>query len=191
MNADPKCEALYGEERVYARDTLVSADGGLKNVFVYLKDLPDGVGPFSAPEEPARLVQNGCLYEPRVQGLLVNQKIDIVNDDPTLHNVRCLAKSNRPFNLGQPAKGTRQKFFTKPEKEIKLKCDVHPWMSTFVFVMEHPFFAVTDADGNFEISGLPAGRHTLVAWHESLGEVEIDVDTASSDAVELKFVKTP
>ena len=186
MSADPKCEEITNGERVPSQDQVIGADGELANVFVYLKEAPAGT---TVPKDaaPAQLVQQGCMYAPRVQGLFPEQQLEVVNDDPTLHNVRCLARSNRPFNLGQPAKGKRTKFFTTPENAIKFKCDVHPWMSAYIFVMDHPFFAVSDEAGKFTIEGLPAGKHTFVAWHEKFGEQEIEIEVGADAPAEIVF----
>lgn len=186
MSADPKCEEINSGERVISQNQVIGAEGQLANVFVYLKEAPAGT---AVPKDaaPAQLVQHGCMYSPRVQGLFPEQELEVVNDDPTLHNVRCLARSNRPFNLGQPAKGKRTKFFTTAEKAIKFKCDVHPWMSAYIFVMDHPFFAVSDEEGKFTIDGLPAGKHTFVAWHEEYGEQEIEVEVTAGATTEIVF----
>ena len=177
MDADPKCAEIYDGKRVFSRDSLIGDGGAVENVFVYLRDAPEGSAG-EAPTEAVRLEQRGCLYAPRILGVRVEQNIDIVNDDPTLHNVRALAKANRPFNIGQPARGTRTKFFRAPEKPIKVKCDVHPWMAAYVFVMEHPFHSTTGADGTYRIDGLPAGAYELVFWHEKLGEQVVEVEVA-------------
>lgn len=191
MDADPKCAELHDGKPVAARDRLVAADGGVANVFVYLKDAPAGTGPFAKPAEQVHLVQQGCFYEPRVLGILVQQELSVHNEDATLHNVRCMAKANRPFNLGQPAASPpRTKFFTTPEEAVKFKCDVHPWMSAYVFVMAHPFFAVTDAEGRFSIDGLPAGKHTLHAWHETFGVLEQQIEVQAGGGT-ATFVYRP
>jgi hypothetical protein len=177
MDADPKCAELHEGKSVPAQDRLVAADGGVANVFVYLKEAPAGTGPFPKPATAVDLTQKGCFYEPRVLGILVQQDLAVHNEDATLHNVRCMAKANRPFNLGQPANSPpRTKFFTTPEEAVKFKCDVHPWMAAYVFVMQHPFFAVTDASGRFSIEGLPAGKYTLHAWHETFGALEQEME---------------
>lgn len=190
MNADPQCDKIHEGEKVPAQDRLVSKDKGVANTFVYLEEAPDGVT-VTTPTEPVTLGQEGCLYAPRVLGIQVNQPLLVENDDPVLHNVRCMAKMNRPFNLGQPA-GTkpREKVFRAPEKAVKFKCDVHPWMSAYIFVMEHPFYAVTDANGKFTIEGLPAGKHTLKAWHETFGELELEVDVPAAGTDSANFVFT-
>ncbi len=177
MDADPNCAAIHEGKRVLSRDSLIGEGGAVENVFVYLKEAPEG-STGDTPSEAVRLEQRGCLYAPRVIGARVQQDIEIVNDDPTLHNVRALARANRPFNIGQPARGTRTKSFRAPEKPIKIKCDVHPWMAAYVFVMEHSFHATTGSDGVYRIGGLPPGSHELVFWHEKLGEqvVEVELD---------------
>ena len=184
MSADPKCEELNAGKRVMSEDQMVGEGGIIENVFVYLKTAPAGT-PTPKSDKPATLTQHGCMYTPRLQGIYPEQELEVVNDDPTLHNVRCLARANRPFNLGQPAKGKRTKFFTTAEKAIKFKCDVHPWMSAYIFVMDHPFFSVTDSSGQFSLAGLPAGKHTLVAWHEKFGETEIVVDVSADQTADI------
>lgn len=186
MDADPNCEQIYGGKRVLSRDSLIGEGGAIENVFVYLKEAPEGTAD-DTPAEAVRLEQRGCLYTPRILGVRVQQDIEIVNDDPTLHNVRALARANRPFNIGQPARGTRIKSFRAAEKPIKVKCDVHPWMAAYVFVMEHSFHSTTGSDGVYRIDGLPAGSHELVFWHEKLGErvveVEVSADIESLDLI--------
>jgi hypothetical protein len=187
MDADAKCVELHGEARVADRDLVVGANGVLANAFVWLETAPAGTGPFTTPEAARRLVQEGCFYQPRVLGIMVEQTLEVVNDDPTLHNVRSLARANRPINLGQPVGSPpRTKFFTKPEEAVKFKCDVHPWMASYVFVLDHPFYATTGADGTFSIPDLPAGSYTLSVWHESLGTQQVEVTTGGSP-VEVTF----
>ena len=108
---------------------------------------------------------------PHVSGVQIGQKIDILNSDGTLHNVHAMpkVKNNVAFNEAMP--GARKKItkrFSEKEVMVRIKCDVHPWMGAFVGVLDHPFFAVTDDAGNFEIKGLPAGTYTVTAWHERL-----------------------
>jgi plastocyanin len=167
MSADPRCAALHTKP-VTTRHYVVGADGGLANVFVYIKEGLKEKN-FPLPTDVPVLDQKDCEYLPYVMGVRVGQKFQIRNSDPTLHNVHATPKpggGNTEFNLAQPTKGmTTEKAFTAPEVAIRFKCDVHPWMFAYVGVLDHPFFAVTDANGNFKISGLPNGKYTIEAWH--------------------------
>ena len=184
MKVDPACVALHGAKPVLDEHTLVSSSGHLKNVFVYVKKVEKG--DFPIPDQPARLDQKGCMYRPRVLGVRVGQTLQIVNSDALTHNVRSYARRNRAFNIGQPGPGTREKKFRRPEPAVKVQCDIHPWMAAYLFVMDHPFFAVSDDSGSFAIDGLPAGKHTLVAWHEKLGKQETEI-TVTGKATEVNF----
>lgn len=187
MDADPICLTKHGGP--VQPDFLVLGDGNtLGNVFVRVvsgvpkKDYP-------APTEAAVLDQKGCMYHPHVLGVMVNQPVDILNPDGTLHNVHAVAEVNQEFNIAMPKfrkKITRT--FTKPEVMVKMKCDVHPWMAGFVAVMEHPYFAVSDAaNGEFMIENLPAGDYEIEAWHEKLGTQKTKVSVAEGDTKELSF----
>jgi len=180
MSADPKCEEANPDGRT--GDLFIVNDGGaFQNVFVYVKE---GQGDTKAepPAEPAIIDQQGCMYEPHVLGVVVGQTVEIRNSDATLHNVHALPENSKQFNNAMPMKGmTIKKRFTSPEVMVRLKCDVHPWMSAYVGVLDHPHFAVTGADGSFEIENLPAGTYTVEAWHEKAGTQTQKV-TVSDDA---------
>lgn len=187
MDADPKCAAMHADEPPLSEEVVVNDNGTLRNVFVYLKQAPSGQT-YAAPRAPVVLDQIGCAYQPRVLGVQVRQPLLIRNSDDTLHNVHALARNNREFNIGQPNRGMESiRVFTTPEVMIRFKCDVHPWMSAYVGVLDHPFFAVTGADGTFSISDVPAGTHTLVAWHEKLGVREQTVTVSGGEPVEIPF----
>lgn len=167
MDADLFCKSCHS--RAIKDETVVAdAKGNLANVFVYVKE---GAGNYAVPSAAITLIQKGCEYIPHVFGIQVNQPLEIVNNDPTLHNVHCMASVNEPFNVGQPKQGmTFEKKFTKPEVLVKFKCDLHNWMHSFAGVVTTPFFCVTAKDGTYKISQLPAGTYTLVAVHEKYGE---------------------
>lgn len=172
LQLTPESRKLY-EGQPYPRDEveLVSAKGEIKNVFVYIrKGLPTGKT-YTAPKKAALLDQQRSMFRPRIQGLFVGQDFAMRNSDPIIHNVRSLSQENRPFNIAQPA-GTpdRLKRFSDQEGPIELRCDYHRWMRAFIFVMEHPFFGVTDTQGRFSIKNLPPGEYVLATWHESFGE---------------------
>jgi len=171
---DPKCHAMHADAPLKSDREVVGADGGVQWAFAYIKNPPAGDHPI--PAEAALMDQVGCAYTPHVLGVRTGQKVLIKNSDPTLHNVRGIARSNKPFNFGQPeGSAPRERILDKAEMEIRLKCDIHSWMTGYVFSMEHPFFAVSDETGAFNIGGLPAGDYTLAVWHESFGTQEVPV----------------
>lgn len=177
-----QCAKLHSTPPL-SEDQIVGEKGEVANVFVYVKE---GVPKkdYPAPTEGAKLDQQNCIYVPHVQGVRVEQKFSIANDDALMHNIRSFSKVNPPFNIGQPNKGTRDKVFHKAENAIKIKCDVHKWMTAYVFAMPHPFYAVTGTDGKFKIEGLAPGDYTLAAWHEAYGEVEAKVKVTDKGATQ-------
>ena len=188
MERDEKCIEIHGDAQVLSEDLIVSDDGGMQNVFVYVRG---GVPKqdYPVPEEIGVLDQKGCMYRPRVQGVRAGQTFHVVNSDPLLHNVRGIAVRNRSFNMGQkPGSEPRERVFKRAERPIELQCDVHTWMRGYIFVMDHPFFAVTDEDGNFSIEGLPPGEYTLAAWHEKYRrEVRQKITIGEEDVTEFNF----
>ena len=166
MDSDPNCAQQGGTAP--DESLVVGANGALENVFVYVKD---GLGSLRFPV-PSTIVldQKGCRYVPHVLGAQVGQTVEILNSDATLHNIHAVPMSNREFNTGQPIRGMKHTHrFTAREVMVPFKCDVHPWMRAYIGVLDHPFFAVTSADGSFELQGLPPGTYTVEAWHETLG----------------------
>ena len=187
MDGDPKCvTAAQGEER--RTEFFVVNDGKtLANVFVYIKDgLPQRLYP--VPETPVVLDQQKCRYLPRVLGVQVGQTLQIKNSDPLLHNVSAEGAVNRPMNVGLPLQGvSANHVFTTREVMIPLKCQVHSWMSGYIGVLEHPFFAVTDQNGRFTMPALPPGTYTIEAWHERLGTQTQQVTVAAKQAQTADF----
>jgi len=185
MNADPVCAGLHKDPVNTGK--VVVKDGKLANVFVYVKTGLEGKS-FPAPTEKAEINQEGCLYHPRIQGIRVGQTLVIKNSDGTLHNIHALPTKNAEFNQGQPFKGMQfEKSFTKPELMVHFKCDVHPWMSAYMGVLDHPYFAVTKEDGTYSIPKLPPGKYTLEAWHETLGTADQDVTMTANGTVTANF----
>jgi plastocyanin len=137
---------------------------------VHVRDGLDPAYSFDIPATPVVLDQRGCIYTPRVLGVRAGQPVEVLNSDDTMHNVHALPMANQDFNVGMSRKDTKEtRTFTVPEVMVRFKCDVHPWMAAYIGVVGHPFFAVTDASGAFEIKGLPPGTYTIEAWHERFG----------------------
>jgi plastocyanin len=161
------------------------ANSTLANVFVYL----EGAGAPSSDgskSEPAVLDQVNCRYVPHVVGVQVGQTLNVRSSDPTLHNVHYNSSENRPANFGMTSPGSERPVkFEKPEF-IRVKCDVHPWMTAYIAVADNPFFAVSnDRDGGFEIGKVPPGDYKLVAWHEQYGKIEQPVSVKENEPVDV------
>jgi len=183
MDADPVCAGLHSES--VSTETIVANDGGLANVFVYVKE--GAGGGHAVPAEPVVLDQVGCTYVPHVAGIQVGQKLVIRNSDSTLHNVHAMPEANDEFNQGQPFQNMElEKTFDIAEVMVRFKCDVHPWMGAYMGVVDNPFYTVSGADGSFSIEGLAAGDYVLEAWHETLGTRTVNV-TVGDGAAEAAF----
>ena len=179
-DADPKCKMVH-PDGIVSDQVIVNSNGTLKNVFVYVKDGLSGKT-FPAPKEAVVFDQKGCQYSPKVFGIQVNQPLEILNSDDTLHNVHALPANSQSFNLGMPIKGMKlKKTFTKPEVMVKIKCEVHSWMTAFAGVLDHPFFGVTGDNGTAAIKDLPPGEYTVEAWHEKYGAQTQKVTVTDKD----------
>jgi len=187
MDSDPACEKANAGKKLYDEPLIVGQDGGVANVFVYVKTGLEGKK-FEVPAESPVLDQHGCAFVPRVTGLQVSQVINIRNSDPVEHNIHPTPKNNRAWNEGMsPGAPDMKRHFARPEVMIRVKCNVHSWMRSYIGVMDHPYFAVTGADGAFELKGLPPGNYTVGIWHEKLGEMEQSVTVAASGNESLAF----
>jgi hypothetical protein len=191
MNGDPVC-VREAKGQQFQQTYEVGSDGkSLGNVFVYVKD---GLGNyvFDVPSTPATIDQTGCRYHPHVFGMRVGQPLEIVNSDPTLHNIHALPNANQEFNTGQPIQGMKTPHtFTVKEVMVPFKCDVHGWMNAYVGVLDHPYFAVTDKDGKFELKGLPPGTYTIEAWHEKLGTRTQNVTLGQTETKDVTLTFKP
>ena len=179
--SDPNCKVPLTTESY-----VVDRAGSLANVFVYVKD---GLGNrvFPVPVTPVVLGQQDCTYKPHVFGVQVGQTLDIVTSDPTLHNVHAIPMANQEFNVGQAPGAKNQHVFSTREVMVPFKCDVHNWMSAYVGVVDHPFFAVSGTDGAFSLGGLPPGTYTIEAVHEKLGRQTQSVTIGEKETKDLAF----
>jgi plastocyanin len=188
MDATPACARQHSAPPM-SEEVVLNADSTLKNVFVWVKaGLPDQKWP--APSARVKIDQVRCVYVPHVAGAMVGQEIEFTNSDPTNHNIHPLPMTNREWNTSQPPQGDAVvRSFEKAEIGIPVKCNVHPWMRTYINVSPHPFFTVTGDAGTFEIKGLPAGEYTLEAWHEKFGaqEIKIKVGAGETKAADFHF----
>ena len=182
LSADPACPA-----DPQPQDVVVVNNGKLANVFIYVKEGLEKYS-FSPPSEPAILDQKKCRYVPHVLGLMVGQKLKVLNDDSAEHNVHPMARNNPQWNESQMPHGDPiVKSFQHPELMMPVECNQHPWMEMYLNVMEHPYFAVSAEDGSFQIKNLPPGEYTLSAVHEKFGEQTMKVTVAPKQAATANF----
>jgi plastocyanin len=186
MSADPYCQSQHTSAPPTDEDVVTGPAGELANVFVYVKDVK---GSFPAPSTPVVLDQKGCQYHPHVNAVMVGQTLEVRNDDATLHNVHAMPTANSQFNVGQPVQGmvSPQKLDKVEMTPFKIKCDVHGWMKSYMAVMPHPFYSVSQTNGTFTISNLPPGQYTVVAWHEKYGQQEQQVTVGAKESKALNF----
>jgi hypothetical protein len=175
-----------GAEPLREETVMVGGGGGLANVFVYVEGLPRVDG---SPLPAAMLDQVNCRYVPHALGVTAGQPLRIRSSDPTIHNVHYAPARNQARNFGMTRAGDeRTVTLTEPGEFIRVKCDVHPWMSATIGVFDNPFFAVTDENGKFEIRDLPPGDYKLIAWHERYGALEQNVNvSAVQQTIDLKY----
>lgn len=192
MSADAVCEEM---NKPHARtEDLVVTDKALRNAFVYVKSggqLSDYS--FEVPESAVTLTLQKCRYTPHVLGIRAGQPLSVINFDATFHNTHPRPRINDEWNQAQ-AMGAPPivKTFSRPEQFIRVKCNQHPWEQVFIGVFAHPFFAVSDQLGNYEIRGLPPGTYKLAVWHERLQEqvVEITVSAGETRKTDFTFGET-
>jgi hypothetical protein len=144
---------------------IVGKGGALRNVVVSVKDARfDGKLP---PVAGAALDQKGCRYTPHVQALTVGTPLSVMNNDAILHNVHGNDANVTAFNIAMPIKGQKLPVPMRKPGLVRLQCDAgHTWMNGWIYVFDHPYFAVTDDAGSFTIKDVPAGEHTIELWHE-------------------------
>lgn len=183
--SDPNCGKIRTEP-AKSRAFVVGAGGELADVVIYIKEgVPAKT--YDVPAKEVVLDQVGCEYVPYVFAFQTGQKVAIKNSDPVLHNVNCTTKSNKPFNQAQIGKGPDLvKTFDTPEIFIPFQCNVHPWMFSYGSAFNHPYFAVSGADGTYKISNLPAGKYTIEASHRKAGKASKEI-TVGGDNQTVDF----
>ncbi len=188
MTMDPVCEMKAGDN--YSEQYVVK-DGGLGNVFVYVKSGPAAAmdaAPVSAG--PVVLDQRGCRYTPHVIGVMEGGTVEFRNSDPTMHNIHTMPTvvGNEVIDVSQgPNAEPQRRVFSQPELMLPVRCNNHPWMNAFINVSATPFFAVTGEDGRFDLTGLPAGEYVLGAVHEKLGEQTFPVTVTAHGTAKAEF----
>ena len=186
MAADPSCANQHASP-VMAQEIMADEKGDLQNVIVFVSE---GLGDrtFDPPTQPVTVEQKGCIYQPHVLAVRANQKLELVNDDPTSHNIHPAPANNREWNKAEPPGSRLEDSFAREEIAIPVKCNVHPWMRGYIAVFKHPYFAVTGRNGSFDLSNLPPGTYTIKAWHEKLGTATQTVTIGANESKDISFV---
>ena len=184
MSKEPNCVKIHENNPGKTEAVVVGPNGGLKNVVIYVSE---GLNPADAqtPSQPAEINQQGCQYHPHVVALDVNQKLKVINSDQNSHNIHPLPKQNREWNKSQPPGAPPfEESFDTPEM-IPVKCNVHPWMRSYLAVVKGPY-AVSSDDGSFSLN-LSPGTYTLTAWQETYGTQTQKVTVAAGKPATVDF----
>jgi plastocyanin len=187
MAAEPYCMSQHSTP-VADEEVETGAGGGLENVIVYVKE---GLGnrTFETPKTRVSIDQKGCMYSPHVLALQAGQPLEVINSDKTTHNIHPVPKNNREWNKSQPPGASPiEEAFAREEVAIPVKCNVHPWMKSYVAVLKNPYFQVTGKDGSFDLKNLPPGTYTIEAWHEKYGPSDQTVTIGPKQLKTISFV---
>ncbi len=186
MSANPVCMRAH-PGATPTEDVVLNSNNTVKYAFVWVKSgVPDKA--WQTPATPVTLDQNGCMYKPHVIGVMTGQAISIKNSDPTNHNIHPLPTVNQEWNESQPpGSADKAQSFPRQEVLIPVKCNIHPWMRSYIGVVSHPFFAVTGDDGTYTIKGLPPGTYTIEIVHEKYGKQEQQVTVGAKESKTADF----
>jgi hypothetical protein len=166
---------------------LIEANGGLKNVVVFIESAPTGKPADTLKEN--FLYNDGCRYVPHVMAIHRGEKLKVKSNDPKLHIPHAYLGDRTVFNLSLPFKSTTLDATSRIRQPgmMKVVCDTHAWMLGFIHVFDHPFFAVTNDQGAFSIPDLPAGTYLLKAWHEDGGIKSQEITVPESGDVRVIY----
>lgn len=185
----PDCAKMHSDD-LLKEEIVLGENDELKNVLVYVKS---GLEKYKFDVDgDVELDQKGCQYLPHVVAVVRNQTLVIRNSDDLLHNINYEgAKKNKGESIGQKLGDKKPIQFKNPELKIPVKCNVHDWMGAWIHVLKNPKFAVSAADGTFEISGIPEGDYEIEALHESLGSqtAKVSIKSKATAAQDFTFEK--
>jgi plastocyanin len=189
MRSDPACASEHPQP-ARSQEMVPGQNGTLENVVVFVSQGADS-RTYEVPPTPVVMEQKGCMYEPHVLAMRAGQTLRVVNADKTTHNIHPMPANNREWNKAQiPGQPIEEKF-AREEVSIPVKCNIHPWMHSYIAVFKHPYFAVTGKDGSFELKNLPPGEYTIEAWHEKLGTMTQHVKIAQGENKKVDFTFKP
>jgi len=158
------CAEHGRQERPSERLIASPSNGGIRNSVVYLSGKFEDGKPLSELEYPDTLNQRTCSYEPRVFVMPVGARLTMTSEDEVGHNVHMSGAVDLNIAVSKGGRSSRR---LEQAGLVKIGCDIHPWMTGYIHVVRHPYYAVTAADGQFELSDVPAGTHQIRLWHEA------------------------
>jgi hypothetical protein len=191
ITKDPEiCDPESAKTRDLER-LIIGPDGGVANTVVYLRDVSRGKA-FDLPEQRRFLDQKHCRYEPHILLVPQNTLLQMKSSDATLHTIHMdgAASYNLPFPFPNQVI-TRE---MQSPGVVNLKCNGgHVWMNAEMFVAPHPYYAVTDESGRFQLTNVPAGQYVIVAWHEgwSVAREESMFDVLTEKRVQRPVFNDP
>ncbi len=183
---EPCCEGAPAT--VPDESLIVNPNGTLANAVVFIQGGPKTDGS-ALPK--AQLDQVFCRYTPHVIGVVVGQQMNIKSSDPTVHNVHYKSSFNGDRNHWMKSAGESVDVTFSAAEFIRTGCDVHPWMSAYICVLENPLFNVTTETGTFEIKNIPAGEYKLVVWHERMGKIEKAITITDAKPLDIDLTYAP
>ncbi len=184
VDKDPK---TCGHDAIPSEALILSSDKGVKNAVVSISNISKGKK-FKGAGTPT-IDQKECVFIPHVSLVPKGGTVNLLNSDDVMHNLHSWSMKNTAFNEGVAGGGKLPKTFEHSET-IKITCDVHKWMTSWLIVQDNPYYVLTDGNGNFKIEDVPPGTYTLQAWQESLGKVTQEVTVKSGEASTANFEMT-
>ena len=181
-------DAICHKQTVPDESLVISKTGRVRWAVVSIRKIKTGK-PFVSQSAPI-LKQEGCRFLPHVLLVRPKQPLTVLNNDGILHNVHVHARRNRSSNIAMGASVKSMELTFRRPETIRIECDIHPWMSAFVVVAPHPYYAVTGADGVFVLKDVPPGTYKLQVWHEILGKLERNVTVKANATANVEFVFT-
>ncbi len=178
-NSNIKDKEVCAKEDTYKDDLVIEAKSkGIANVFIYLAKAPKNIYPDSSkPVATVIFDQESCSFKPHTLVVQAGQTVEVLNSDPIAHNTHTYPLRNQAVNIlvapeTAAGKGVMVSTNTRETLPHQVKCDYHPWMMAYWLVVDHPYAAATDAEGNFTIKNLPVGEHEFRVWHERAGYLD-------------------
>lgn len=189
MSKDPYCVKQHENNPAKMENVVVSSNGGLQNVVLYISEGLTGAEASAVSSEEPVVNQHNCMYVPHVIAVDVNQKFKVITSDQTTHNIHPLPDpmtGNIPWNKSQPPGAPPIEASWKSVEMISVKCNIHPWMHSWQVVVKGPY-AITDGNGSYTIKNVPAGSYTVTAWQEEYGTQTQKVTVAAGAPAKADF----